>query len=386
MSHFSVIVATKDEPTEEVLDRELQPFHEFECTATDDQFVQDVDVTEERVSSWKDGASSRLRDLEGGLHCPYDDRFFREPTAEEIKRIGPMAGSGCGDGVQWSSREWNDGRGYRTKIKFIPPGWTEVEVPLPELSTLEQWLEADGVRVVTSAADLDLKKDHKYGYAIKTADGVRIIRRTNPNHKWDYWRVGGRYAGKFQIKGRIAAPRKDLSWEWEREPDIERPTGVDQCRKDALDFDAMKAAAVASRRKFWDECLAKSELTADELSLAIATANELHRQWLELPEPRPRGGDYHKWLGESGCPNADKLSRLWDKPEIPAGMTAEDWINSAAALTGFAFLMDGKWAAEGDMGFLACVSNENANWLNDFAALIEAVPNDYWLTVVDCHC
>jgi hypothetical protein len=41
MSHFVVLVIGED-PT-----AQLAPFHEFECTGQDDQFVQTLDRTEE---------------------------------------------------------------------------------------------------------------------------------------------------------------------------------------------------------------------------------------------------------------------------------------------------------------------------------------------------
>ena len=41
MSHFSVLVIGDD------VEAILQPYHEFECTGINDQYVQDVDVTEE---------------------------------------------------------------------------------------------------------------------------------------------------------------------------------------------------------------------------------------------------------------------------------------------------------------------------------------------------
>lgn len=48
MSHFSVLVIAADH------EAALQPFHEFECTGTNDQFVQEVDKTteiQERIAS-----------------------------------------------------------------------------------------------------------------------------------------------------------------------------------------------------------------------------------------------------------------------------------------------------------------------------------------------
>ena len=45
MSHFTVLVITDSEPTNEVLSATLQPFHEYECTGIDDVYVRDVDRT-----------------------------------------------------------------------------------------------------------------------------------------------------------------------------------------------------------------------------------------------------------------------------------------------------------------------------------------------------
>jgi hypothetical protein len=41
MSHFTVLVIGKD------VEKQLAPFHEFECTGIDDKYVQDIDRTEE---------------------------------------------------------------------------------------------------------------------------------------------------------------------------------------------------------------------------------------------------------------------------------------------------------------------------------------------------
>lgn len=52
MSHFPVIVVIPERPTQESLAAALQPYHEFECTGTDDQYVQTIDVTAERRKSY----------------------------------------------------------------------------------------------------------------------------------------------------------------------------------------------------------------------------------------------------------------------------------------------------------------------------------------------
>lgn len=51
MSHFSVIVIGEN------VEQQLAPYHEFECTGINDQYVQDVDVTEELAAKIKGGKS-----------------------------------------------------------------------------------------------------------------------------------------------------------------------------------------------------------------------------------------------------------------------------------------------------------------------------------------
>lgn len=69
MSHFSVLVISPTELTTETLGAILQPWHEFECTGKDDQYVQDVDITEEALSSYHSDTMDMLRSPEGEVAC-----------------------------------------------------------------------------------------------------------------------------------------------------------------------------------------------------------------------------------------------------------------------------------------------------------------------------
>lgn len=388
MSHFSVIVATKEEPTDEVLRRALQPYHQYECTGIDDEFVQNVDITAEARERWSSDMVGRLRDPDGNLHSPYEDRFYRDPTPEELKEIGPIAGSGGNGNLSWSSQDWGDGRGYRTKVRFVPEGWSEVDVPRSQVESFAEFVNGwYGLEAVPLGQEPDVAGSHSGGYMLLDADGgvATCIDRTNPNAKWDWWRVGGRYAGKFQKKGRLRANRSDLSWEWRDADDAEIPSGVDICRKSEIDVEAMKAAASASRRHWWLKCCEQSTLSSDDLLKALSADRVVHAKWLSLPKPRPQGSDYAEWSNANGGYKAVELMRLCDKPEISEGQSLEDWFNATPFLTCFAFLMDGKWAEKGEMGWWAFVSNENENWHEDFMRIFSAIPSDYWLTVVDCH-
>ncbi len=199
MSHFTVLVIGK-EPEEQ-----LAPFHEFESTGDDNEFVQDVDQTEDLKSAWNSvtNTATRLKDPSGKLHEPYNDEFYREPTDAEIKKAGPlgMMGSGFSSDISYTSKDWKDGKGYRAKVRFIPEGFQEIEIPYKEVMTFTQYvLEYEG----KTALKPRQKKtdDHKYGYALLDKDGevVKVIDRTNPNRKWDWYQLGGRWTGFFKLK------------------------------------------------------------------------------------------------------------------------------------------------------------------------------------------
>lgn len=387
MSHFSVIVVTPDYPTEDVLTNVLQPFHEFECTGIDDKYVQDVDVTAQYRKDYESTERTRLRAADGTLHEPWADHFYREPTPEEMAKIGPVAGTGVGNGLMWTSKDWGDGRGYRAKIRFVPADMTEVSVLIKDIESFAEYVAGDGKQLVPCGGSPNLVDTHKYGYALQDASGavIKVIDRTNPNKKWDYWRVGGRYTGKFKPLVATEAARAELSWEW-RDSQNRPLSGVDICQKLNLDKHAMKAMQVSERQKWCDECATKAKLTFDQLHLACAELVLANKVWQTMPEPRPRGQEYNAWLTSQGYALAATANEAnWELPEPAPGQTLAAWIAAAPWLTGFALLRDGQWYAEGRMGWWACVSDEQADWPATFQKLIDEVPEEHWLTVVDCH-
>jgi len=62
MSHFSVLVIGSS------VEEQLAPYHEFECTGKDDEFVREVDVTEEARAEYAAHESTYYQDPEGVLY------------------------------------------------------------------------------------------------------------------------------------------------------------------------------------------------------------------------------------------------------------------------------------------------------------------------------
>lgn len=279
MSHFSVLVITEQEPTEELLEKVMLPWHEFECTGLDNEYVLDVDRTDEA----------------------------KKEFAERDDKDEGFA-------------EWFEG--------------------------------CYGTKIVRSEGEIDKAGDHKYGYCLVDGEGnlIRYIDRTNPNRKWDYWRIGGRYRAKLQAKALTTSGRAtDPSWEWTFNGDEKIPEGLDVCKRGDLDLERMKQERVQARRDWIKESMKKAAITSYDIALAKAVAG------------------------------------LWDAPEIPEGQTVEEWINSAPPITAFAVVKDGKWYEQGEMGWWACVSNEDENWEDKFNELFGSIPDEHYISVLDCH-
>lgn len=335
MSHFSVLVITNEKPTSDILAAALQPFHEYECTGIEDQYVIDVDVTERVLSEYAMATETRLRDPDGVLHDRFDE--YWKPEFSQLDEYG-------------------------RRRECIPDGWTSVQIPTSDVEDIEAWA-----------------KD--YGGWFKR-DG-RFFDRTNPNKKWDWWAVGGRYNGRLLtvagadgIKGEggLMTPVKD--------------TGFDAARRDQLDFVAMKRARESERQVWLDDVVAKAGLAPSEVDAAFLAVARYNAEWLNLPHPRPRGAEYYAWVRSRG-PDGDLAARLsepnFSLPEVTT--TAAEWVSAAPAITAFAVLKDGEWTERGSMGWWGMVAHEkdSAEWEPTVSALVDTLPDECWITVVDCH-
>jgi len=356
MSHFSCLVIGKN------VKEQLQPYHEFECTGIIDQYVQDVDKTEEARKQFLESETRRYRSPNGELHDPYQDRFYRVATTDAEKAIKNPMGCGCGNGVSWSSKDWNDGKGYSARFHFVPDGWEEIEVPTKDIETFAEWA-ADyyGVKIwphFDTIPDRD-NEEYKYGYITieSTGELKSVIDRTNPDAHWDWWTVGGRYSDRLLLKN---GTRGDVSV------------------KEFIDFDGMIQAKKDEAGKLWDEAHA---ILAD---YPIHTAWPILRESLGVDAARKA---YNKQPAILAWSKSTGDIRYEDTDDFL--ISREEYCNNAGlrALGAFAFVKDGKWAQKGDMGWWGMASNEMSDneWYSWVAEQMKALSDDEMITMVDCH-
>lgn len=409
MSHFSVLVIGQN------LGEQLRPYHEFECTGIDDEYVQEIDETTELRERYESATRRRLRDPEGKLLDPWGDEFYRDPTPEELEKIGPLAGTGGNGSMAWSSRDWGDGLGYRTKIREVPPEMEEVEVPVRDMMTFREYVKEEtgreevvayrrplyrspllwalvgavamallfggigypiyiGAVVGWVCAGLvaylglrgegskDLPEVGTYGWTEVTDLGpegevARSVDRTNPNKRWDYWTVGGRWKG-FLLTD-------------------EGPANY--ALAGDVRFDLMREEAAAKAMERWQRAHEIIEGREWERWAALIEG----KKGEEIQEARER---YRAQPVVQDFNQDKELS--WDGPDEFAA-PLEEYVAAARrdAVVTFAVVKDGQWYERGKMGWWACVSDEVSRdeWAEKFSELIDGLDPATPLTVVDCH-
>jgi len=352
MSHFTCLVIGDD------YEKQLQPYHEFECTGTDDEYVVDVDKTEElRAEFIEDQTTIVVNEQTGETFGAYDDRCYRDPTPEEAKLIGP-GGIGGRTGLAWYSKDWGDGRGYRPKVHVIPEGFVKKRVLTSTLLTFSQWLQNDW-KVLRQGEKRS--SVHKYGFVELDVTGevVRCVDRTNPNAKWDGYQIGGRWNGFFlDHNGK------------------ER----DQLRLHEVDIESTRAAAAKDAAEKFDAWAEMFEEHGRPLAWSIfLTRHKNNPDTYPINEAR---NDYHQQP-------AIAAFKHWRCPVEMFGFDREAHVlrARAKALVTFAVVKDGKWYERGEMGWWGVVHNESDQdeWIAQFNALLSDLPPDTLLTAVDCH-
>jgi hypothetical protein len=297
MSHFTVLVIGADH------EAQLAPYHQFECTGENDEYVQDVDVTQEMNEAIEKGES--IEDALG--YYGLEDKIVDDES--KVEKVGDECA-------------------------------------------------------------------HKYGYAIvKDGKLIKAVNRTNPNKKWDWYLVGGRWSGLLKLKAGGAGGNGKRSWM--NRNDVIEAGYCDQAKKGDIDFDAMRDKAGIEAAEAWDKAYAVHQ-------------GQTWEPW-KVVGPRTGYDDAARNF-YSGQPAVQALRKVLDNPfhDIDQYQMPRDEFVQAArdrAIVTFAVVKNSTWYEKGEMGWWGAVSNkkEQTDWNRQFNELLDGLPDDTVLTVVDCH-
>lgn len=328
MTHFAVAVFTEDN-SNDAIEAAMAPFYTFEMDGEETVYVEDIDITEEVIESWNQYAVMVIRLKDGTTHSKNKDLFWRDATEDEIVQLQNKSYNGT-----YRITEKNGVTSYT--IRYIPDGAEEVRLSGPEYyPQLRDFVEYY-YGYMPKGDD-----DNKYGYTILNELGecTKVIRRTNPNSKYDYYSIGGRWSGLLMEKG--------------------NPNVVNTCRLSELDWHGMTDHAKTIAANIWDINYPKLVELMKEIP---STKNEILSDEEVL----------------SRLENTMKYANIvWD---FRPNDTRETYISRTTAnITPESIVYDGEWIEPDNMPIVEWNMLFNDIWEKE-----KQNPNMH-ITIVDCH-
>lgn len=213
-----------------------------------------------------------------------------------------------------------------------------------------------------------------------------VMSTRNPEAKWDYWRIGGRWGGYFPFLQEHAAEVIKPARGWDS-PEVIMPQRCDGGPVRALDLAVLREDKAAEARKLWQEYRDLVKGTPE--ALPWAQFREMLGSLPGYAIDRARE-EYHSQPRVQAIRQHDRFQWMDDPVAefaVPVDLYAER--ARAQAVPGFATVtLDGKWMAPGRMGWFAATDATDSTrigYCEVANAYIERLPDDAWLIAVDCH-
>lgn len=355
MSHFTLITVHKDgENPEELLapynenvekgdeyaqfnDTEDEDLREFETGGRKSFYGSRVQATQEQYKEFKKFGFVHIKELEVGFL-----------TSDEVHSGGTVAVS-----------FWKAGKGHSKTLYGVAHDVKITEKDVPYTNGLKGTRKVKfatfDVLKIPAPKEIPLKniyktfenfQKHWSGKDERDPDIGRYGYWHNPNAKWDWYLVGGRWTGYFKLKegskGEIGEPGVMT--------DPAKPGYVDQAFVKDIDFGSI-----------------------------VSEMNErAEKNWREYEE------------ATKGMKKAEKEREGHWKFGIEPGETYEQYTarqNAGHGWMPFAFIdKDGNWHERGEMGWWGIVSNEDrVTYEEAFERFVESLEPDDILTVWDLH-
>jgi hypothetical protein len=225
--------------------------------------------------------------------------------------------------------------------------------------------------------------------------------------KWDWFVVGGRWAGYFKVKQGVKI--KPFEDRYEVDQAVKRgvayvngesdtfstkaePGFADVIYKGDIDVESMRAASVADAERLYDAAakvlkgLDRSAFRTWEETYRTAEKKEGDKR-VNIDEARVA---YQEQPHLKALSDA-KLSESWGTGhELLIVMSRTDYVEKARlnAIMSHAYLKDGEWVENAEMGWFGTqgeAKNDPLAWGRQFNEMFDALPDDTLITVVDCH-
>jgi len=361
MSPFTVMVVT-DSPDYSEIEAALLPYHEYERTGIE-EYLEEVDDTEDYRNRYETCTYEAVRFPNGEIYHRHDDKLYSpidEETYNELR---------SGDSEIYTDPE-RKSNGCRAIKKSLLANCEIIQAKYSDTMTFRKFI-ADNIGEDEIVKESDINGKHCFAIEDESGNIIKIARITNPNSKWDWWVIGGRWSNYWSLKpGAVGYCGESLGAPEKSEEGIEK---ADCARKSGIDFESMMAKRLSEKLadyKRFHEILNGREIFSFSTMIA-------------------RHGDHDEaraayWAQEAmqDLRRADLFFKIDDFI-----LSEEEFIKKVEtdSFVTFAVLYNGEWHESGSMGWFGMVSNENEDWSAVFKKMLAAIPDDKYLTIVDCH-
>ncbi len=344
MSHFSVLVIgpdpegqlrpyeespEKDDPFFENIikfrDNEKENLKRFKTEKTDEWYCKHVEISNEQFSL--------VSKSKGVVAVSCIDVF---PRFEKDKNITL---------VTWIEPKKENGKRKRKEV------YANV---VDFIQNQKNHICYASVRKIDPPAKISFKKKYKTfenfmeeycGYSERDPKTGKYGYWHNPQAKWDWYSLGGRWTGYFKLKNNVVSSQYASVGRPGLMTEPAEPGTADQALKSDIDFEAMLKENTEKANKNWLE-----------IEKLLATGNK-----------------------------SDKQKTYWEYGYKDEGK--EKYLKGHSSWSTFAVVKDGKWYEKGDMGWWGMVSDEKDvdKWQGEFTKLVEGLPDDTLFSLYDLH-
>ena len=331
MSHFNVIVCANDE--EEVA-RLLASFQENNMDDCPDEFLKFSEVETEYKQKYENEKAERVVMPDGRLLSRFDDEF-RVPGS-----VGTLV-SGSSEGA----------------THVIPVDLDVEEFPFTVIyPTFEEYM------------------DDWHGFSKRDPDKKVYGYWENPDAKWDWFQIGGRWSGFFE-------PEYDPN---------DDPANTITCSLCSGTGDRPGWVSYEGRNKEGEVSYRYSSKTVLEVKIAESEKNpeefSVHRKFKDDWAEQCNGCNACKGKGERPVWPTERKPVPADTCLVGDPNIKKMRDEAKGSALSFAMLTpEGRWLQSGDMGWWASVSNEDPDYDETFWQEIDRLTLDQRLYIVDCH-
>lgn len=331
MSHFTVLVIGNNP------EAQLAPFQENNMGDCPNEYLKFNDEEDDYKKRYETESVSCVKTIDGGLYSKWDNKFKVQTT----------------DFFEQNEFEY-------------PEGSEEIAVPFTQnYASFEQFMD-----------------DH-CGYSERDKTQGRYGYWENPNAKWDWYALGGRWQGMLRLKKESSDALVGSKSLLDKNQ-LYEPGYADSASKGGIDFEAMQESAMAKAAINYDQL--------EEVTRGLPLPNIKTMYEVQEGETQPRiVGEYYNQLWTKAVRKLSFANIFEDPSEqfmvFKGGREA--FIQEARdnAFCTFAAIKNGKWYERGDMGWWGCVSDEKDQvaWHTEFMNILNDVSDDTIISVYDCH-